>query len=154
MTEKPSCDELKQRVRELEIANEKLSIMEKFFNFSLDMLCVADFDGNFRAINAAFENTLGYSREELLGTQFLDFIHPDDKMATTGAMKQLETGDRVHHFENRYRCKDGSYKWLSWNSVPVVEERFEYAVARDVTEQKAIQQELAQQQKLCLPWGK
>ena len=63
-------------------------------------------------------------------------------------MKQPENGDAVHDFENRYRCKDGSYKWLSWNSVSVVEERIEYAVARDITEQKAIQQELMSQRDL------
>jgi PAS domain S-box-containing protein len=148
MTDKPSYEELQQRVRELEIASEKLSIMEKFFNFSLDMLCVADFDGNFREINAAFENTLGYSREELLRTPFLEFVHPEDKMATLDAMKQLQIGDKVHHFENRYLCNDGSYKWLSWNSVSVVEDRIEYAVARDITEQKANQQKLTYQRDL------
>lgn len=148
MTETPSYEELQQRVRELEKANDALSIMGKLFNFSLDMLCVADFDGNFQVVNAAFENTLGYSREELLKTPFIEFVHPDDKVATLGAMKQLENGNTVHHFENRYRCKDGSYKWLSWNSVSVVEERIEYAVARDITEQKAIQQELTNQRDL------
>jgi PAS domain S-box-containing protein len=148
MTEKSSCEELEQRVRELEAANEKLLIMEKLFNLSLDMLCIADFDGSFVVVNTAFENTLGYSRGELLKTPFIEFVHPDDKVATQEAMKQLSVGEAVHNFENRYRCKDGSYKWFSWNSVPGIEERCEYAVARDITEQKTTQQELAAQRDL------
>jgi len=148
MAEEPGYEELVQRIRELEATSEKLSIVEKLFNFSLDMLCVADFDGYFRVLNAAFENTLGYSREELLATAFIEFVHPDDRVATQDAMKQLSTGDTVHHFQNRYRCKDGSYRWFSWNSVPVVEERFAYAVARDITDQEETRRELATQRDL------
>jgi len=148
MAEKPSYAELEQRVRELEAADEKLSILVKLFNLSVDMLCVADFEGYFRMFNSAFEKTLGYSREELLKTPFIEFVHPDDREATLAAMKRLALGETEHNFENRYCCKDGSYKWLAWNSVPGIEERCEYAVARDITEQKTTQQELAAQHDL------
>jgi len=152
MVGKPSYEELEQRVQALEAAEAKRltldKAVEKLFNLSLDMLCVADFDGYFRIINAAFENTLGHSGQALLKTPFIDFIHPDDRAATLAARKQLGGGESVTYFENRYRCKDGSYRWLAWNSVPVTEEGFVYAVARDITGQKAIQQELASQRDL------
>ncbi|MGD2055675.1 MAG: PAS domain S-box protein [Gammaproteobacteria bacterium] len=122
--------------------------VEKLFNLSLDMLCVAEFSGYFRIVNSAFENTLGYSRQLLLGTPFMEFVHPDDKAATLAVVEQLENGHSVRFFENRYRCLDGSYKWLEWTSVPVIEEGFMYAVARDITAQKAMQQELAAQRDL------
>ena len=120
----------------------------KLFNLSLDMLCVADFDGYFRIVNSAFENILGHSRQVLLETPFIEFVHPDDRAATLAAMQQLAEGVSVRHFENRYRCKNGSYKWLAWTSVPDVEEGYEYAVARDITGQKAMQQELTAQRDL------
>jgi len=123
-------------------------VVGKLFNLSLDMLCVAGFDGYFRMVNNAFRNILGYSEQELLETPFLDFVHPDDRDATQAAMRQLEEGVSVRNFENRYRCKDGSYTWLAWASVPDVEEGCEYAVARDITAQKAMQRELAAQRDL------
>ncbi len=152
MVGKPGHEEPEQHVQALETAKAThLTLdkaLEKLFNLSLDMLCVADFDGYFRIFNAAFENTLGHSRQVLLKTPLIEFVHPDDKAATLAAMQQLASGESVTFFENRYRCKDGSYKWLAWNSVPVTEEGFVYAVARDITGQKAIQDELAAQRDL------
>jgi len=151
MAKEPSYEALEQCVQELKAAGAELSsarLLEKLFNLSLDMLCVADFDGYFRLVNTAFEHTLGYPRDVLLKTPFIDFVHPDDKEKTVAAMKQLTVGEKVKYFENRYRCSDGTYKWLAWTSVPVVDERFEYAVARDITEQKTMQRELAAQRDL------
>ena len=152
MAEKPSYEELQQRVRELEAANVARSMppgaLEKLFNLSLDMLCVADLDGYFQVINTAFETTLGYSTQELLATPYIDFVHPDDKTATLEVARQLATGQPIVCFENRYRCRDGSYKWLEWTSAPVSKERLLYAVARDITAQKVMQQELASQRDL------
>jgi PAS domain S-box-containing protein len=152
MAGKPSYKELEQRIVLLEAARDARPMMdravEKLFDLSPDMLCVADFDGYFRLVNSAFERQLGYSKEALLKKRFIEFVHPEDRAATLAAMRQLADGGAVRNFENRYRCADGSFKWLAWNSVPVIEERFCYAVARDITEQKAVQRELASQRDL------
>ena len=151
MAGKPGGKEVEQDDRELRAAKAGRSqgkAIEKLFNLSLDMLCVAGFDGYFRIVNTAFEDILGYSEQVLLETPFIEFVHPDDRDATLAAMQQLEEGESVRHFENRYRCKDGSYRWLAWTSVPDVEDGCEYAVARDITEQKAMQRELAAQRDL------
>jgi PAS domain S-box-containing protein len=137
MAKKPTYEELEQRVKELEAersVNE--SALDRLFHLSIDMLCVADIDGYFRHINKAFEKTLGYTKRELLKEPFIHFVHPDDVASTMAAVDQLSHGQPVIYFENRYRCKDGSYKWLAWTSMPVPEEGLTYGVGRDVTEQK------------------
>jgi len=109
---------------------------DRFFNNTLDMLCIADFDAYFRQLNPAFERTLGWSVEEMKARKFLDLVHPDDVATTIDAMKGLSEGERITGFENRYLCKDGTYRWLSWNAYPLIEEELIFAVARDVTEKK------------------
>jgi PAS domain S-box-containing protein len=151
MAGKPGGEVVDQGRRELHAAETRHSEVKaigKLFNLSLDMLCVAGFDGYFRVVNKAFQNVLGYSGQALLETPFIDFVHPDDREATLAAMQQLEEGVSVRHFENRYRCNDGSYRWLAWTSVPDVDDGCEYAVARDITGQKAMQRELAAQRDL------
>ena len=152
MAEKPSYEELQKRVQELEAAEAQQltqdKALDKLFNLSLDMLCVADLDGYFRVINSAFETTLGHSKQALLETPLIEFVHPDDRASTLEVVAQQATGESVTYFENRYRCQDGSYKWLAWTSVPVIDEGFLYAVARDITGRKAIQNELKDQHDL------
>jgi diguanylate cyclase (GGDEF)-like protein/PAS domain S-box-containing protein len=115
----------------------------RFFNLSHDMICVAGFDGYFKRVNPAFERTLGYSRRELLGRPFVEFVHPDDRGDT-----HVETGDisdggnGTVQFQNRYLDKDGDVHWIEWTSVGVPNEERIYAVARDVTERKLLEQEL------------
>ena len=110
--------------------------LDRFFTVSLDMLCIADFDGMFRRVNPAFERTLGFSSQEILARPYLDLIHPDDRESTMQAASRAADGARVIQFENRYRCADGSYRWLVWNASPVPEEKRIYCVAHDVTERK------------------
>ena len=117
---------------------------DKFFNVSIDLLCIAGFDGYFKRINPAFVNTLGYSEAELVSTPLLDFIHKDDIAETLGELKNLKDGATILKFENRYRCKNGEYKWLVWNSVPDVEAGLIYAVAHDITERKKTEEALRQ----------
>jgi|GEM_PF-680614 len=152
MTEEPDYEELKQRLQKLEASAARQLILdrtlENLFNLSLDMLCVADFEGYFRLFNEAFERTLGHSTHVLLKTPFIEFVHPDDKAATLEAVRQLVMGEPVIDFENRYRCKDGSYKWLAWTSVPAPDESLLYAIARDTSGQKALQHELTRQRDL------
>ena len=122
---------------------------ERFFNLSLDLLGIADFDGYFRRLNKAWERTLGYTTEELMREPFVHFVHPDD-VATTSAVyeKQLLSGATIMRFENRYRCKDGSYRWLQWSAVPSVHEGTVFAAARDITELKDAHAMLSRQHQL------
>ncbi|WP_199245276.1 PAS domain S-box protein [[Phormidium] sp. ETS-05] len=106
---------------------------ERFFELSLEMLCVAGFDGYFKQLNPAWETTLGYTKEELFAQPFLDFVHPEDRESTISAAVQLAAGQAVVAFENRYRCRDGSYKWFLWKSASFPEENTIYAVAHDIT---------------------
>jgi PAS domain S-box-containing protein len=116
---------------------------DQFFRLSLDMLCIAGLDGYFKRVNAAFEKTLGYTQEELTSRSFLDFVHPDDRQSTIDVMQELASGVDTVYFENRYRCKDGSYRWISW-VAPAPKEPADllFASARDVTQQKASEAEL------------
>lgn len=116
---------------------------DRFFSLSLDLLCVASFDGAFKRLNPSWTTTLGYSPDELLDRPFLDLVHPDDLEATLAEVQHLSSGQETLAFENRYRCKDGSYRWLSWKSRSLPEKQLMYAVARDITESK---QALAQLQ--------
>jgi PAS domain S-box-containing protein len=114
---------------------------DRLFELSLDLLCTAGLDGYFRRVNPAFERVLGYSTEELTSRPFVDFVHPDDREATLAEVEKLADGLVTIDFENRYRCSDGSYKWLGWRAMPVPEEGLIFAVARDVSAQKEIEQE-------------
>jgi len=122
----------------IEITDRKKAEAERdrFFTLSLDLLCIADFQGKFKRLNPAWARTLGYTVEELQDQSFLDFVHPDDRENTLAETAKIASGAETISFENRYRCKDGSYKWLSWKSRPLLAEKIMYAVARDVTESK------------------
>ncbi|MGB3207384.1 MAG: PAS domain S-box protein [Crinalium sp.] len=115
---------------------------DRFFNLSIDLLCTARLDGYFQRINPAFETTLGYTKEELLSQPWINFVHPEDQAATLADLESLATGQPTFYFQNRYICKDGSFKWLSWAAFPVVEENLVYAVARDITASKQIEETL------------
>ncbi|UWQ78639.1 PAS domain-containing sensor histidine kinase [Leisingera sp. S132] len=99
-----------------------------------DLLGVVDASGVFMDTNPAWFRTLGLLPEEIESRQFFDFLHPDDMSRTEAAFERVKHGQPVLQFENRYRHKDGSYRWLSWNAVPEGD-RF-YCNARDVTEAK------------------
>ncbi|MGE0362819.1 MAG: response regulator [Vicinamibacterales bacterium] len=110
--------------------------LERFFELSPDLLCVANLDGYFVRVNPAWTRVLGYEPAALLTRAFIDFVHPDDRDATAAAMGALTSGVRIREFENRYRARDGAYHWLQWTAVPYVGERAVYAAARDVTDRK------------------
>lgn len=115
-------------------AEDALQMSARVFEHSVDMLCVAGFDGYFKNLNPAWERTLGWSTGELLARPWIEFVHPDDRAATQEARSTLVDGQEVYQFENRYVCKDGSIKWLSWNSFPYLVEGIMFGVARDMTE--------------------
>ena len=114
----------------------------RFFTLSRDMLCTAGFDGYFKDLNQAWEKTLGYTKAELLAKPYIEFIHPDDRAATLAEADKVSGGNTVISFENRYRCKDGSYRWFLWSATPVIEDQLAYGAARDVTERKRADEEI------------
>ncbi len=128
-----------QMAEELERQVTLLHEFQKFFDLSLDMLCIAGTDGYFKRVNPAFERTLGWPAETLLGRPFNDFVHPDDVESTSREVEKLSQGIPTVSFENRYRCADGTYKHLFWTSYPEAETGLLYAVARDITELKQMQ---------------
>ena len=115
---------------------------ERFFIILPDMFCIAGMDGQFKRLNPAFTQMLGYTADELMSRPVIDFVHPDDRAATLAAQRNLGRGEPMIQFENRYQHKDGSSRWLSWKAQPVLEEGLVYATARDITEQKASEYEL------------
>ncbi len=117
----------------------KLETGNRFMDLSVDLFCVAGFDGFFKNLNPSFEKTLGFTTKELMAKPYLEFIHPDDRPATVVEKDGLTEGKVTFAFENRYLCKDGSYKWLLWNAVSVSEQEAVYAVARDITERKRVE---------------
>ncbi|GAB1541468.1 hypothetical protein NUACC21_41390 [Scytonema sp. NUACC21] len=110
-----------------------------FFERSLDLLSVISLDGYFKRINPVFTQILGYSEAELLANPFLSFVHPDDYSATLAEMEKLNAGIPTLNFENRYRTKDGCYRWLAWTGSPQLDRGVMYCIARDKTEQKKTQ---------------
>jgi len=133
-----AADLLVARERELHRAHEAV---DRFFTLSLDLFCVAGFDGSFKRLNPAWPETLGWTVDELLAQPFLDFVHPEDRPATMREAEKLAQGAVTISFENRYRCRDGTYRWVQWMAVPVVDGALIYAVARDVTTAKAVEAE-------------
>jgi PAS domain S-box-containing protein len=127
-----------------EIAQQKLAETERkeFFQLSLEMFCVLGFDSYFKHLNPAWKETLGWTEKELKALPLIDFIHPDDREKTLAEGKKLLTGSDTILFENRFRCKDGSYKWFSWKSTTLPQQQLIYSVARDITENKRAEQSL------------
>ena len=110
---------------------------DRFFDVSSDMLATANADGSFIRLNPAWTETLGYDLDELRARPFVDFVHPDDRDATNAeAARQVDQGETVVNFANRYRHRDGSYRWLEWTSTPSADRTRLYATARDVTARK------------------
>lgn len=109
---------------------------DRFFDLSIDLLCVLNFNGYFARLNPAWERALGFTRDELMARPFIDFVHADDRQRTLDQNRQVRTGGQALGFENRYCTKDGSYRWLRWNAAPAFSESVICSVARDVTESK------------------
>ena len=117
---------------------------DRFFDLSRDVICIATFDGYFKTLNPAWERTLGFSREELTAKPFMEFIHPDDVPASQVEVEKLAGGRETVNFENRYLCKDGSWRWFAWNARAAVPQQLIYAAGRDITERKRAQVQITQ----------
>jgi len=114
----------------------------RILELTQDLICVAGADGYFKYLNPAWENTLGYSQEELLSRPFLDFIHPEDHGRNDEEVASLLTGKKTVDFENRYLHKDGSVVTLSWTATPFMEEGVFYCIGRNITARKRADEEL------------
>ena len=116
--------------------------LDRFFVLSRDLFCIAGFDGFFKRLNPTWNRVLGYEMHELLGRPYMEFVHPEDREATLAEGRKVEEGADTITFENRYRCKNGCYRWLQWAATPYRGEQVIYAAARDVTERKIAEAQL------------
>ncbi len=131
--------------RSLKKQKEATEEMESFFSVNLDLLCIADLEGNFIKTNNAWSTILGYSNEDLNARKFIEFIHPDDIQDTLNTMADLGRGNDVLNFTNRYRCSDGSYRYIEWRSHP--RGNLIFAAARDITQRIQSEQKLKESEK-------
>ncbi|SHI89861.1 PAS domain S-box-containing protein/diguanylate cyclase (GGDEF) domain-containing protein [Malonomonas rubra DSM 5091] len=115
---------------------------QRVFDVSLDMLCVTDFSGHFKELNRAWSRILGWSADELKQKPWLDLVLEEDRDVTRDASLRLNQGDTLVGFENRCRCKDGSFKWLSWSAYPDMERKLVFSVIRDISTSKQMEEEL------------
>lgn len=116
-----------------DILSDDEKVEDLLFQFSADLFCIAR-NGYFTEVNPAWTRSLGWSRSEMLERPFIDFVHPEDRERTVNVYRWCQEGQEVRHFENRYRTKEGDYRWLQWNTRPI--KGGDTGVARDVTEQK------------------
>lgn len=124
-----------------DMAREARDVEDRFFAISIDMLCHLDFNGYFSRLSQAWERTLGFTREELMSRPFIEFVHSEDRERTLEQNARVRAGGFALAFENRYMCKDGSYRWFRWNAAPDVVHGVVYSVARDVTAEKQAAEE-------------
>lgn len=124
------------QMQDITASRRTLEELNRFFRIARDIICVAGMDGYFKRVNPAACELLGYSEPQLLAKPFEEFILPEDRDATHKEVVRLQSGEPVISFENRYRCADGSVKWISWHASPIVSENLIYAIGRDVTEQR------------------
>jgi PAS domain S-box-containing protein len=111
--------------------------LRAFFDGSMDLTGIADLDGTFKRVNPSWTAILGWTPEEVVGRPWLDFVHPDDRQATIDAAGGLAQGKPAVQFLNRYRTRDGGWRWISWNTpAPEPGSTFLFAIGRDVTERK------------------
>src|SRR5579859_7860428 len=108
---------------------------DQFFSLSLDVFSEAGSDGCFQRLDPAFTRAFGYAEADLLGAPFIPFVHLEDRAATRAELEKLSRGEPSPGLENRFRRKDGAYRWLAWTAVPTPE-GLVHAAARDVTERR------------------
>ncbi|MBT0810299.1 PAS domain S-box protein [Litoribacter ruber] len=139
----PKISESSLQLLALDFKRKKAELdLNLFFDLSPDLLCIANLQGYFKRVNASFTKLLGYDFEEIQDVNFLDIIHPEDVEKTKSALGNLDIGETIYNFENRYIKKDKTVIWLSWTATPLVGEEHVFAIARDVTERKKYELEL------------
>ena len=116
-------------------------IFKHFFYLSPDLLCIAGFDGYFKKINPSVSKLLGYTEEELYSKPISEFIYIDDRNITSAHRNELTKNSLLQNFENRYVSKSGEIVWLAWTSMPIIDEKLIYAVAKNITHRKVLEEE-------------
>ena len=116
--------------------------LNSFFSLSVELLCIAGYDGHFRLVNPAWTATLGYSEEELLARPMQEFIHPEDLRGTLVQVARLRRGVHSVSFQSRFVCRDGGYRWLQWSAVREADADLIFGAAHDVTERLEFESEL------------
>ncbi|MFW6229614.1 MAG: diguanylate cyclase [Halanaerobium sp.] len=119
--------------------------LNNFFDINLDLLCIANMEGDFVKVNSAWEDLLGYSKAKLEGMNFLDFLHPDDIKLTRKVIEQLKANKKITKFVNRFEDEKGDYHYLEWNSKAT--KKYFYAAARDITKRKKNEYKIKKQKK-------
>lgn len=133
-----NCLDITER-KQIELEKE---LYQTFFMLSHDMMAITGSDGYFKKVNPACAKVLGYSVEELMAKPFFEFIVPEDRQASIAEMERQLQGELTLNFENRYRCKDGSIRVLSWHAIADHEHNVQYSTARDFTELRAAEEQL------------
>ncbi|MFY0565227.1 ATP-binding protein [Archangium lansingense] len=140
--------ELELNALTVQEARTALAQQERFFELSVDMLCIAGLDGTFRRLSRAWTRTLGYSEQTLLTTPLLELVHEEDRASTAEWLARGARDEHLPYFEHRCRGQDGAWHWLQWNATINPEEGILYGVARDVTEQKRLEAERRQVERM------
>lgn len=134
---------------DLNSENVDLQTYQRFFELSHDLMCVAGVDGYFKKVNPSFVELLGYTEQELLEKPIVEFVHPDDIKSTSDELNMIrKTAVSTVNFENRYLKKNGEIVHLEWVSTTEYEDGLIYAVARNITERKALNEQLQRNEKL------
>ncbi|MCK0189873.1 PAS domain-containing sensor histidine kinase [Arenibacter sp. F20364] len=115
--------------------------LEPFFNLSMDLLCIAGYDGYFKKVNPAVVELLGYTEEELFSRPIKEFIYPEDMDLTARYRENLKNNVPLVNYENRYVCKSGDLVWLHWTSIPLEDQNLIYAIAKNITHKKKLEKE-------------
>jgi PAS domain S-box-containing protein len=123
--------EIKRKQLELEL--------NQVFNFTPDILCIANTDGYFKKVNPAMTVLLEYSEEELLTTPYMDLVHLQDRLKTAAELQNIINGTPTYYIENRYITKSGKAKWLAWTTTGASEHGVLYCSAKDITEKKELE---------------
>ena len=129
----------RRQARERDRVAARLALLFRQFP---DLLVTADTAGHFVDVNPVWRRVFGFTPDELREKPFLDFVHPDDRDATTAMYAEQQRGGEAHAFVNRYRCKDGTYRWLEWNATPVSAGGLIYAMARDITDRHVVEEQV------------
>ena len=114
--------------------------LEYFFELSPDLLCISGYDGYFKKINAAVSKTLGYTKEELFERPVIEFVYIEDRETTLNKRTLIKSNIPLLRFENRYLTKNNEIVWLIWTSMPIESERVIFAIAKDITYRKKLEE--------------